>query len=117
MKEEIKKVFKILHDLDFNTYFDKDLYGKNESGIELETFTPAGEDWIESFEFNENDINVFIKALENRIENWDSDYEAESYINQRGKNGVPNSIKILLDDADWKYNYLCDLLNKIKEGK
>lgn len=116
-KEEIKEVLKILKELNFNIYFDKDFYGKNKSGIEIETYTPAGENWIENFEFDENDINIFIKSLKNRIENWNSDYEAESYINQRGKNGVPNSIRVLLHDADWKYNYLCDLLNKIKGGK
>lgn len=110
-----KKIIKIFSDLDFRVYFDKDFYGKNESGIEIETFTPAGENWIENFEFNEDNINIFIKSLENRIKNWDSDYEAESYINQRGKNGVPNSIRILLDDAEWKYNYLCKLLEEIKK--
>ena len=69
--------------------------------IEMGQHTPAGEDWWETIWFDGTDDGLF-KAIEDRWDSFNADDEAAIWIEGRGKNGVPNSIRILLDDAEWK---------------
>lgn len=112
MTKDLSKYLKIIENNGFGynlTEYGDGLY------IGIETDTPTGEDWYEEFEWNNDDIKVFIDDLKSRIDNWDSDEEIEPYIEIRGQNGVPTSIRALLDDADWKRDTLQELLDKIEE--
>lgn len=91
-----------------------DMFGKGKPGWEIGQMSSCGEDWFETFEAD--DVDTFIANLESRIDNWDSEEEALPYIERRGQNGVPSSIRDLLDDADWKEEQLKDLLDAIKEA-
>lgn len=75
--------------------------------IEISQYTPAGEDWNETIWFK--NVGDIISSIWERIEDWDSDDEAEVWINQRGTRGVPQSIRTLLDDQDWKVSKLKEL--------
>lgn len=92
----------------------------NDFYVEINQSTPLGEDWWEVIWFD-GTSQGFIKALRERYNNFDVDEEAEVYIDNRGKNGIPDSIRDLLDDAVWKEKTLGeladDLVNLAKELK
>lgn len=81
--------------------------------VEVGQFTPAGEDWLETIWFDGTDAD-FVKALRNRIENFNIDEEVEKWIPSRGKNGVPEKISDLIKDAEWKLEELRDLCYELE---
>lgn len=89
-------------------------YSDGTMGIEFGQYTPCGEDWYESMEIGDN-IDYFISRLQDRVNYWDSDEEAEIWIDMRGQRGVPTSIRALLDDADWKLEQLTNLLSELQK--
>jgi hypothetical protein len=89
-------------------------YSDGTMGIEFGQYTPCGEDWYESMEIGDN-IDYFISRLQDRVNYWDSDEEAEIWIDMRGQRGVPTSIRDLLDDADWKLEQLTNLLAELQK--
>jgi hypothetical protein len=82
--------------------------------VEINQSTPLGEDWWETIWFDGTDEG-FIKAVRKRYEDFDVDEEAEVWIESRGKNGVPNSIKALIEDAEWKASALGELADELGE--
>lgn len=86
----------------------------NKYYVEINQYTPEGEDWWETIWFNGTDEG-FIEAIRKRYNNFDVDDEAEIYIENRGKNGVPNSIKALIEDAEWKESTLGTLADELEE--
>ena len=99
MKKLNKKTIEILENNGFNV---GEITKQNgEYYIEMGQYTPAGEDWWETIWFDGTDDGLF-KAVEERWDSFNADDEAAIWIESRGKNGVPNSIRILLDDAEWK---------------
>lgn len=89
---------------------DKDVY------IELNQDTPAGEDWWCTISFNGTDED-FINSMRKFVYSFDIDEEVEIWIDSRGKNGVPSSIKVLVEDAEWKYKQLENLLDTLERYK
>lgn len=87
---------------------DKDFY------VELGQFTPCGEDWWETIWFDGTDEG-FIEAIKDRYNGFDIDEETEIWIDSRGKNGVPSSIKALIEDAEWKESMLGELYDQLEE--
>jgi hypothetical protein len=77
--------------------------------VEIAQYTPQDEDWWETIWFDGTNRD-FIKAVEERYVNFDVDEETEKWIEARGKNGVPDSIRLLLEDAEWKQNTLAYLI-------
>lgn len=82
--------------------------------IELYQDTPAGEDWHVTIWFDGND-NSFINSFREYVESFDVDEEVEILIGSRGKNGVPNSISVLVKDAEWKKEKLRFLLKYLED--
>lgn len=76
--------------------------------------TPEGEDWQEEFSFD-GTIQGLTREIQSRIEDFDVDEEAMIWIPYRGKNGVPNSIKALVYDAEWKLRKLASLALTVSE--
>ena len=107
----IKDIEDICEKHDFNTNYDENAW-QDKAGLTISQYTPAGEDWSEIFEASS--VGDFVGNLEKRIENWDIDEEVEPYIDMRGRNGIPSSIRELLEDAEWKLNTLKELLADIK---
>lgn len=86
----------------------------NEFYTEIGQYTPEGEDWFETIWFDGTD-NGFIEAVQNVSHNFDPDEAAMVWIPCRGKNGVPESIKDLIADAEWKKEKLEVLANKLAD--
>ena len=82
--------------------------------IELYQDTPAGEDWHVTIWFDGND-NSFINSFREYVESFDVDEEVEIWIGSRGKNGVPNSISVLVKDAEWKKETLGKMLKDLED--
>lgn len=74
--------------------------GRVEIFKEIEFYSPAGEDVLETIWFDGTDAG-FIKGFRKNAEDFDIDDHAAFWIDYRGKNGVPNSISTLLEDAAW----------------
>ena len=108
------KVIKVVENNDFSINEvekqDNDFY------VELSQYTPCGEDWWETIWFDGTDEG-FIEAVRERYRDFDVEEEAEVWIECRGKNGVPNSIRDLIEDAEWKANMLGELADELDELK
>lgn len=96
---------------------------KDEDCVVFQTYTPEGEDWAEEFYFD-GTIQDLAKQVQLRVENFDVDEEAMLWIPNRGENGIPNSIRALVDDAEWKLQSLkflaltvMELTAEIKRGE
>lgn len=86
----------------------------NDFYIDINQGTPLGEDWWVTIWFDGTDEG-FIKAVREIYNNFDVDEEAEIWIENRGKNGIPNSIKALIRDAEWKESMLDELADELEE--
>lgn len=82
--------------------------------VEINQSTPEGEDWWETIWFNGTNEG-FIDGVRSRFLNFDVDEEVEVWIENRGKNGVPSSIRALVEDAEWKENKLEKLSDALGE--
>lgn len=81
--------------------------------VELEKYSPAGEDFIFTVS-----IDNFISDVIEYASDFDADEHAEMWVESRGKNGVPSSIRVLIDDADdidKMLQELSDALSKLRD--
>ena len=110
MKELNEKVIEILENNGFNigkiNTQDDNYY------IDLQQYTQAGEDWYVTIWFNGTDKD-FVTQVEEYYNNFDVDEETEILIESRGKNGVPSSIRTILEDQEWKDNKLKELSDNL----
>lgn len=75
--------------------------------VEYQFWTPAGED----FSFTVSKANEE-QALRNYAENFDVSEHVELWVDKRGTNGVPVSIRELVEDAEWIRDRLLELAEK-----
>ena len=83
--------------------------------LDLETYSPEGEDVIITIEYDGTG-DGFVTAFAKYAENFDAEEHAEAYIRQRGTNGVPDSIRTLLDDAEWIKNMLMETADELENN-
>lgn len=114
MKELNENIVRVLEDNGFTV--GKPEYSDHHKGycIEINQYTDLGEDWWITLWYDGTDED-FIQKFETVVEYFDPDEEAEVYIDMRGKNGVPDSIRDILDDQVWKLNTLKTTLKELKE--
>lgn len=102
-----QKILDALADNNWNTYIDTE-----DNSIELEWYSPAGEDFLLSFDVKDDDD--FLSQLYDAYINFDTEQHAvENY----GTLGAPG-LRVLLDDADAIEDELKRLwcaLSKVKE--
>lgn len=98
MKPLSKGIIEVIEKEGFSIQVDKQ---QNGYCADLNRSTPLGEDWWISFVFDETEKD-FVNEVRDYYVGFDPEDEAELYIQNRGKNGIPNSIRALLDDQDWK---------------
>ena len=106
------KIVEIIENKDF--YMNKIEKQGDDFYLDLGQDTPCGEDWWETIWFDGTD-NGFIEAVRKRYNDFDVDEEAEIWIENRGKNGVPNSIRDLIEDAEWKETMLGELADELEK--
>lgn len=87
--------------------------------VEIEFSSDLGEDVVENIEFREfENINIdgFIRLLREYADDFDVDEHAEELVPMRGKNGVPNvSISELIEDAQGIKDYLFEIANDVEK--
>lgn len=106
---------KILVVLNNNDFYPQEVTEQNgEYYVEINCGTPAGEDWWETIWFD-GTSESFIEAVKERYLNFDVDEEVEVWIDSRGENGVPSSIRALVEDAEWKEKKLETLSDVLGE--
>jgi hypothetical protein len=74
-------------------------YPDDEYCAELEFYSEAGEDFVFTVCFDGTWEN-FVFRFWLYADEFDPDEHAEMWVGSRGKNGVPSSIRVLIDDAD-----------------
>ena len=86
--------------------YDEIDYSNNEGGYEFYQYSPAGEDFSFTACYGSKDLSDdekgknLIADIESYYDNYDPEEHAELWIEGRGQNGAPSSIRALLDDAD-----------------
>ena len=75
-----------------------------EDHVELEKYSPAGEDFI--FGVQKED---FVRNVREYADDFDVDEHVELWIEGRGKNGVPSTARELVEDAE----AIRDMLNEL----
>ena len=97
MKKLHDSILDVLEENDFSVC-SIDEQGK-EYVSELEWYSPAGEDVIITVWFNGTNSG-FVDAFTNYAADFDPDEHAEMWVESRFENGVPYSIRELINDAD-----------------
>ncbi len=75
-------------------------YCNERNYVELEKYSPAGEDFSMIIDFDDNPIDSFMENLKEYANDFDIDEHVEMWIPERGKGGCPRSISELLEDAE-----------------
>lgn len=108
--EVVQTMCNSVDDWEMNDY-DRDIY------CTIYKYTPLGEDYSFDLHLGKGKLNYsvndFINALEDYYESFDIDEEVAFWVDNRGKNGVPESIEDLLDDAKWKKQWLSELITDL----
>ena len=86
----------------------------SESSACIEFWTDtAGQDIATEFDYD-GTAEDFIEKFEKRAEGYDVDEEVELFVNMRGQNGVPNTVREILDDCQEAKDTLMNLASLIK---
>jgi len=75
----------------------------------------AGQDIPTEFDFD-GTPEGFVKEFVERAENYDVDEEVELFASMRGKRGVPDTIRELIDDCQEAKDTLLDIAKALKDG-
>jgi len=102
------------HDVKIVGEFDDGAgFSEYEKSIDLEFYSDAGEDFV--FTVSYTDDKSFVEDFAAYTENFDVEDHAELWIDHRGKNGCPETLKELLEDARGIREYLEDLSNGLQD--
>ena len=83
---------------------------------ELEFGSDAGEDFVFDVWFD-GTWNDFVAKFRQYAADFDPDEHAAMWVDSRGKNGVPDSIRALINDADSIQEYLEQFSDGLKYDK
>lgn len=93
-----EKVLQVLENHNVRISDEPCQHGDGSICWELEWYSPAGEDCIWVIDGDSDEL--FVEDFKAYAEDFDADEHAEQYIDSRGQNGIPDSIRVLIDDAD-----------------
>jgi hypothetical protein len=85
----------------------------NEFFQEVEFYSDAGEDVVETVFYNGTSKD-FIRAFREMAMIFDADEHAAMWVDLRGKSGVPDSIRVLIDDADSIKEFLLKVADELE---
>lgn len=96
--KELERFLGKAEELDWSYNLFKEYDGRTYA--EMEKYSPLGEDFGMIIHFSEeNPADTFMNDLKGYYYDFDPEEHAEMWIENRGKNGTPDSIQDLLDDA------------------
>lgn len=98
---------------------DWHVYTDEHSGdwcAEVSKYSPAGEDFVATIWYDGTD-DGFINSFVDYAESFDAEEHAAMWIDGRGKNGVPDSIREILDDAEAIDAMLTDMARILANGR
>lgn len=107
-----KKITEVLENNEV-TLSEKYEADNNEFCQEVEFYSNAGEDVVETVFYNGTSKN-FIRAFREMADDFDADEHAEMWIESRGKRGVPDSIRALINDADNIKEFLSKVADELE---
>lgn len=110
-----KKIIKVLGNNEVNLS-EKYKANNNEFYHEVEFYSDAGEDVVETVFYNGTSED-FIRAFREMAMIFDADEHAAMWVNLSGKRGVPNSIRVLVDDADSIKEFLLKVADELENVK
>lgn len=80
--------------------------------VELEFFSPLGEDFIMSIDFDGTPKD-FVVQFCSYCANFDPDDHAAGWVEHRGQNGTPSSVRALIDDAEAIDDFLFEVMQQL----
>lgn len=86
----------------------------------FDTYSPAGEDlrFDGRITSEESAVDEIVSAVEDTWRSYDVDEHVRVWIDSMGENGVPSTVRELLEDAEEiavMYDELCRLVRRVKE--
>lgn len=110
-----ERIIKILeaHDISLCGEISERTYQTDSYDVELETYSPEGENVIISLIYDGTEED-FIRQFESYAEDFDPDEHVTMWFESRGENGVPESIRDLINDANWIKNMLLMVSKKLQ---
>lgn len=112
-QEKWEEIYDVLDDM--NVKYNTNYCGsETEAIIEFWTDT-AGQDIPTEFGYDGTPED-FVKQFTERAEMYDVDEEVEIYVGMRGKNGVPNTVRELLDDCQEAKDTLTEIADKLQKA-
>jgi hypothetical protein len=109
----LNKMFEKMQELDW-TFEIPEIEEGTEVEFDIENYSPEGENLVETICFDGTPEGL-IKELIKHTESFDVDDHVELWISGRGKNGVPNTVRELVEDAEAIQEKLNDLYEAVKE--
>ncbi len=89
--------------------------------VEMGQYSPSGEDFFMSIDFDkDNQVQSFLRNLRAYYESFDIDEHVMLWVESRGENGCPSSIRALVEDAEAIKNMIGELavaLENIGHGR
>ena len=107
--EEKEKIENVLEELNVK-YSIKD----SEALIEFWTDT-SGQDIPTEFDYD-GSIENFVEEFARCVENYDVDEEVELFVGMRGQQGVPDTVRELIDDCQEAKDTLMLIAERLKEA-
>ena len=111
--EKWEQIYDVLDDM--NVKYDTN-YCDSETEALIEFWTDtARQDIPTEFDYDGTPED-FVKQFTESAENYDVDEEVELYVGMRGKNGVPNTVRELLDDCQEAKDTLMEIARRLQEA-
>lgn len=107
-----KRIIEALESNEFN--YEEIMKQGDKFYLDINQTTNLGEDWWFTVWFD-GTYESFMEYVRDLYRDFDIYDEAEPYINNRGTNGIPNDIKALIEDSEWKKEMLGKLVDTLEE--
>lgn len=101
VSKELQRMLDKAEELDWSYTVYEELWQNTRTYVEMEKYSPAGEDFIMTIDFKEEDqAESFLKDLSDYAENFDIDEHVDMWMPSRGKGGCPSTARELVEDAE-----------------
>lgn len=115
LSEELQKLLEKAEEMDWSYEVEVSSAQNEDSYVDLETYSPAGEDFIMTIFFDKsNQVETFLTNLRDYADNFDVDEHVENLLPIRGQGGCPSSLEELLKDARKIKKMIEELSNALK---